>query len=574
VLERIFPLVLLVATWVLPTAAAATKSTPMLVAVLVPVAPDAQGLISSVKVSETLDVVSVKTGSPLLRLPLVVSNVQTAAAALTDLTALDTAGPLLLKASDEPRGARSVYRCWSANRTVHGPITLSYRVPITNLPNPLGAAPPLELRSEGGGFSGVSGVFILLPDSAVPYHFMLRWDLGAVPGGIGVSTLGVGDVRTAGAMTPKALEDIFVMGGHIHTFPAAPGHAGFLAAWAGEPPFDATAAMRWTQTLYGHYLQFFRAPSDNAYDVFLRRNPINPGGGIEVGHSFVGTFGEHTDVEDLKFTLAHEMVHTFVGGLDGESEALAWFSEGLAVYYERALPLRAGLITADAFLRDLNTTAGRYYTDALNQTPNDEIDKHFWADTRIRVLPYDRGSLYFAAVDEQVHRQSHEQRSLDDLVLSMLERRRAGRPMDENAWIETLRQELGAEGEADFTAMMAGRLVVPPTDSFGPCFARTTAPLRRYVLGFDSAVLIEPRRIVRGLQPESAAAAAGLRDGDEIVKPIPQDAIQADQTALLHLQIRRSGELLELAYLPRGETVQAYQWERSGGCKTPQPALN
>ena len=122
--------------------------------------------------------------------------------------------------------------------------------------------------------------------------------------------------------------------------------------------------------------------------------------------------------------------------------------------------------------------------------------------------------------------------------------------------------------------MMAGRLVVPPSDSFGPCFARTTAPLRRYVLGFDSAVLIEPRRIVRGLQPESAAAAAGLRDGDEIVKPIPQDAIQADQTALLHLQIRRSGELLDVAYLPRGETVHAYQWERSGGCKTPQPALN
>ena len=144
------------------------------------------------KVSETLSVVSVNTGSPLLRLPLVVSNVQTAAAALTDLTARDAAGPLLLKASDEPRGAQSIYRCWSANRPVHGPITLSYRVPITNLPNPLGAAPPLELRSEGRGFSGVSGVFLLLPDSAALYQFTLRWDLSAIPSGIGVSTLGVG----------------------------------------------------------------------------------------------------------------------------------------------------------------------------------------------------------------------------------------------------------------------------------------------------------------------------------------------------------------------------------------------
>ena len=105
--------------------------------------------------------------------------------------------------------------------------------------------------------------------------------------------------------------------------------------------------------------------------------PANPPAAPSATTAVTGTKVGSINIEQAKGTLAHEMVHTFVGGLDGESEALAWFSEGLAVYYERVLPLRAGLITADAFLRDLNTTAGRYYTDLLNQTPNDEIDKHF-----------------------------------------------------------------------------------------------------------------------------------------------------------------------------------------------------
>ena len=56
-----------------------------------------------------------------------------------------------------------------------------------------------------------------------------------------------------------------------------------------------------------------------------------------------------------------------------------------------------------------------------------------------------------------------------------------------------------------------------------------------------------------------------MRDGDEIVVPVPQDGIQGDQTATLTLQIKRDGKTFPITYLPRGETVQAYQWERVPG---------
>ena len=80
-----------------------------------------------------------------------------------------------------------------------------------------------------------------------------------------------------------------------------------------------------------------------------------------------------------------------------------------------------------------------------------------------------------------------------------------------------------------------------------------------------SVVLTEPSRIVRGLVIGSAAERAGLRDGDHIVKPVPQDAVQADQHATLSLLIERDGKEFAITYLPRGETVRAYQWRRVPG---------
>jgi hypothetical protein len=529
---------------------------------LKPAAPAANGLIPYLDVIAAAPIADVAPGQPLLRLPLVVSNVQTVANELADIEARDAVGPVKLTSADDS-GQGKPYRRWRAERVVHGPLSIRYRVPITNVPNTRGAAPPLELRSENGTFSGEAATFLVMPDSDDPYHLAVHWDFSSAPCGCqGFSTVGFGDARAADAAPPAKLEATYFMGGLVKHFPDAPARSGFLSAWQGIPPFDTPALMKWTETLYGFYLNFFRVAEGRPFGVFLRPNPINAGGGVEIGNSFVGTFSTTTDPADLKLTLAHEMVHAFVHGFD-ESESMdgAWFAEGLAVYYQRVLPLRAGSISGDAYLQDINKTAGRYFTDAMNRTPNDRIQSRFWADTRIRVLPYDRGSLYFAQVAAAVREVSHGSRSLDDLVLEMLKRRHDGLPVSSDAWVQIITRELGQSGRAQFEDMLAGAVVVPSSDGFGDCYERTTAPLRRYDLGFTPDVLTEPGRIVRGLEPGSAAALAGLQDGDHIVKPVPQDGIQADQHALLHLQVQRGDKTLDITYLPRGETVDAYQWK-------------
>jgi hypothetical protein len=108
--------------------------------------------------------------------------------------------------------------------------------------------------------------------------------------------------------------------------------------------------------------------------------------------------------------------------------------------------------------------------------------------------------------------------------------------------VELLTKEYGPEAAAEYEAMLAGAEMLPASDAFGMGFRRTTAKLRRFDLGFDPKVMNLNPRIIRGLVPCSAAAQAGLRDGDEIVKPVGLDAVQEDQNRMLTLRILRGGK--------------------------------
>lgn len=556
------------------------RAVPDVEVVLTPAGVRPDGRIPELGVTLVLSGVDARAGEPLLCLPFVTVNVDTVARSITDLRARDARGELALAVEDREPPDGNAKRCWAVARATSGELTVSYDVPVKNATGTRGAAPPVELRSAEGGVSGGGQVFLLMPDDETPRRYTVRWNLAALPdGAIGLSSYGLGDVAPAVRLPPERFTDSYFMAGDIGRYPEGDtGHSpggdtgrdregaigdGFFAAWQGTPPFDARLLMRRGDALYEEYLVFFRPPGTPPFGVFLRRNPVNPGGGMGLRHSFIITYGPGTKVDELHFTLAHEMFHTFAGSLDAPPGLLSsWFGEGLAVHYTRKLLLRTGQISPEAFLESLNSTAGRYYTNAMIDTPNAGIPARFWADTRVRVLPYDRGSLYFAELDHRLRRESEGKRSLDDLLRAMLERRRAGAPMDRAAWVRLLEETLGPSAVSRFEAMLEGTVMLPEPAAFGPCFTRVRKPLQRYQLGFEPKVLTENPRIVRGLIPGSAAARAGLENGDEIMKPVAQDAIQADQRATLRLAVRRDRRTFSVTYRPRGETVEAWQWER------------
>jgi hypothetical protein len=517
-----------------------------------------QGDLAGLEIVERLSGIAADASTPLLELARVVYNVPSVANQLETLSAQDELGALTLTPRDVGAGS-AVRRQWYPDRATRGAVTVSYRAAGASS-GARGAAPPIELRIEAGALSGGAAVLVLRP-IVKSLAMTLTWEAGT-----GVDSFAGHEVFDE----PQRLDRAFLMSGAVQRYPAARNPRGFQAVWQGTPAFDAPELMQWTERMHASMSAFFDAP-DAPYTVFLRPNPVNAGGGIGMDRSFVVTYGagRGSDVGALRLTLTHEMFHTFQPHLtaaDGqESLASSWFNEGTAMFYQRVLPLRAGLIDTKAVLDDLNYQAARYYTNALGNASNDEVAARFWEDTRIRTLPYDRGALYFATVDDAVRRASSGRRSLDDLIFAMKALENAGQPVTPAAWEELLRTDLGERGVADFRRVLAGGTPLPSSGAYGPCFRRVSKQLKRYELGFAPKVLIESPRIVRDLRPGSAAERAGLKNGDEILKPVPQDDLQGRQDGVLTLAIRREGREFELSYVPRGETVAAWQWERVRG---------
>jgi rhamnogalacturonan endolyase len=537
----------------LDESAASVEPQPRMTVLIQPGAMSAAAGKGEVAVTIRVPGMDVPAGAPLLALSTTLPGLSKPQS-VEGLAVIDGMGPVRLE-SRTPAGALQ----WHATRAVKGELTVKYRVPVENVPLTQGG-PPLSPRIDGDGFSSVGNMFLISPQIQTAYRIAIQWDLSAMgAGAAAVSSYGDGDVELPAGPVARLNHSLF-MAGHLKREPQGKVMSGFSSAWLGEPPFDPRPAMQWTGKLHAWMSRFFRDETEPPYRVFLRFNPMNAGGGTALTHSFIVTYGAGVTGDSLKGTLGHEMTHTWTANGLGK-----WYSEGNAVYYQALLPWRAGMLTPAQFLEDLNKTASRYYTNALNDTPDDQIEPRFWEDSRIRVLPYDRGGLYFAVLNGKIGRASAGKRSIDDLIRATIERSRTGQPVTEAVWLDMLRREIGEEGPAVHRAMLAGGLMLPESGDYGPCFRRTTKKIRRFEPGFDSRSLIGAEKTVHGLLPGSEAAKAGLRDGDVVSYSVAMDSLQGDPNRMLTLQVTRGGKTFPVTYLPRGEAVDAYQWERVAG---------
>lgn len=537
---------------------------PVLAITLTPGGVDAKGDPAWVDISTVISGISWAAGDPFLRIPARFAGVPGVAYHDDNMAAYDGAGriPLTLSVDEPDAGGFIYFRRWSPGRTTGDEITLQYRAPIELVVPKLGAGPPFDLRAQGGGFSGAGNTFILMPDTDRPFTIEIKWNLEALAkGSIGVSSFGEGDTTAQGPV--DRLIASYFMSGPLGRLPDQREKATFSGYWIGSPRFDARELLEWSEEAYEIIAGTFQDDDPPPFRVLMRGNPYEGGGGAALMSSFLVSYPDtQEDGFSLRETIAHETVHNWVTSIEGPPGSTSWYSEGMTVAFTRRLLLRGGLFTPDEFLDSVNDTALTYYTNALNKTPNDEIAAGFWRDTRIRSLPYARGSLYFASVDAAIRDQSKGARSLDDLLRAFDAKRVAGEAVSGETWRELVIGELGEGGSDALDAMLAGELIVPPSDTFGPCFAREEQELRRFDLGFERESLFDEPRIVKGLVEGSAAAAAGIRNGDRIQQPVPLEAAQSDLEKTLTLQMRRGDRLFEVEYLPRGESVRGYLWHR------------
>lgn len=498
----------------------------------------------------------IAAGQTLFRLPSVIVGIPGAPLTAERFAVTDAAGALALQQEDEAPTPMGAYRRWTAARATVGDLAVSYFAPVRFVDTSTINGPFYDLRSEAGGVCGVGVTFLALPDAPGAYDVTIQWDLSHAPAGArGVCSWGEGPVHLTATMDDLAYT--YYMAGPLHSYPAA-ANGVFSMYWLSEPSFDSIGVAAQTERLYGAMCAFFQE-STPGFRVFVRKHPYPGNGGTAVRRSFM--FGwsdqEPPTQEGLTTLLAHELAHNWPM-LDGEWDENGWFDEGTAEYYSIVLLRRAGFITDDAFLALLNERARGYYTNPLQTLSNQQAVERFWRDPRAQRIPYGRGLFYFIDLNAKIQARSGGARSLDDLVLAVVRRRRAGETIRTAEWIELVVGELGEQGQRDFEAMAEGAWIVPASDALGPQYVRREIEDAPLDLGFDSSSYTI--RVVSGLIPGSAAERAGVREGDRILSIPNFSTMEQAPWNAIDLTLGRSDATLRVHYIPQGAKVRSYEW--------------
>ena len=113
--------------------------------------------------------------------------------------------------------------------------------------------------------------------------------------------------------------------------------------------------------------------------------------------------------------------------------------------------------------------------------------------------------------------------------------------------------------------MVAGKMLVPAADSFGPWLRPVAVAESQEDLGFDPVIYMAAPRTIKNLEPGSAADGAGLREGDSVVEGTDVSDPSFRYDAPVTIKVMRAGKAMIFKFLPRGKTVIGYRWVRNAG---------
>ncbi|GGZ43528.1 hypothetical protein [Asticcacaulis endophyticus] len=508
-------------------------------------------------------------GDPVMRftIPKTLGPLQRIPDRLSHITAHDDKGLLNLTASDGTGYMGAPAQIFTTDRAPVGDVILSYDVATSQETI---SGPNWELRAEGPGSSAQGSSILLLPDQEKPYEVSIRWDLKQLPQGARSITSYARDPKAVTEPISRLRQTYFMAGNLISTPDDLTTPSVFRAASTAINNHPQKPLLDWSSDAYTRMSGYFGFSSPPPFTVLMRSNIYGGTSGTAGPEGLIATMAPQASELGIKSLISHEMVHVYLHGLmeaddSGRNPDAGWFTEGIAVYYQRRAPFMTGLFTPDQFLEDFNETARAYYSNIRINVAMSEAIKNFWTDPRQRIQPYNRGSMYFHVLDGQIRAKSGGERTLDDVVRAYLKRHNDGLSVTEKDWMDLLVAELGPQAKTEFEAMMNGAVQIPASNALGICFKRVETRMPVFELGFEMSSLINRPRVIAGLDPVSPAAKAGLKDGDVVTNTLIIDAIQDDPREPITLKIERDGQKHDITFSPQGRLTKGYLWQRVKG---------
>jgi predicted metalloprotease with PDZ domain len=238
--------------------------------------------------------------------------------------------------------------------------------------------------------------------------------------------------------------------------------------------------------------------------------------------------------------VCHEYFHNFnvkrirpiaLGPFDYEAENqtnMLWVSEGLSVYYEDLVLVRAGLMTREQYLDKMAASIGRFentsghrYQSATESSWTTWGTSGVGGDRNTGISYYDNGAMIGAMLDLAIRNASHNRKSLDDAMRGIYGTfyKSKKRGFTDAEFRQECEKAAGAPLEEVFS--YASTSVEP---DYAKYFALAGLEARAAAEEAPGAYLganvqaHDNKLVVTSVDADSPAAAAGMRVGDEIAQ--------------------------------------------------------
>lgn len=419
-------------------------------------------------------------------------------------------------------------------------------------------------------FHGLGNAFLVTPAQGggqpEDYEVLVRWKLPAE--WQAVCSWGAGP-SVGARLKPDDVRQSVYLAGRFETYRTRVPDADELTiALVDDFAFSAAEFAERAAGIIADQCTFMR---ESAFPPFLITaipvgEPVKSGDlhivGMGLYHSFALCISPQATLTDgVEHLFAHELFHTWNGRLlqaEEPEELVYWFSEGFTDYYALRILYESGRWPADVYARWINRHLREYQANPARNATNEQIRAGYWKERNtVGEAPYQRGLLLGLRWHKLA--QDHGVRDgVDALLRKLVERARQGSfRISNDALREEGRAVLGEWFTPEFDRYVKkAETVEVPKDALAPAFVGRLEPVFDYVLGFDRERSLREQR-VRRLVANSAAAKAGLREGDELmgwdIPAEPGDEVQ--------LQVLRAGQLKSISYFPRGSRRDVLQFK-------------
>jgi predicted metalloprotease with PDZ domain len=277
--------------------------------------------------------------------------------------------------------------------------------------------------------------------------------------------------------------------------------------------------------------------------------------GTGLGDAFALYLSPDPELLELRNTLAHEYLHSWIGRRFGGGPR--WFSEGFTQYFTPIVNLRAGSFSLSDFSTQWNAMLRSYATSPLRLKPASEVEPVSRGSQDARQITENRSAMVAAMMDYEIAKRSKGKLRLSDVMVQVKKDvdAKRGKGNGPQRIVEKAREIAGLDLQPLIeTHLVRGEPLALPAAVFGKCLTVTTNSVPQYDRGFQIEGIGKP---VTNVDPNSRAYAAGMRDGMIVVGR--EGGKSGDSSVENVYRVKDASGEKVIRYLPAGRDLMSVQ---------------